>query len=146
MAQVFGADIDNVSLDDSVQITTGGDAKPVIGTVTNISTEVDPNTRSVMVRVAVDNAGYLLKKQQYVRVSIQSHGATEGLLIPVSAVLHDDENLPFVYVVKGDGSYARSHVTLGYRADDRYQITSGLHAGDRIVADGGLFLQFMQSQ
>jgi cobalt-zinc-cadmium efflux system membrane fusion protein len=146
MAQVFGADIDNVSLGDSVQVMTGGDDKPGTGKVTNIATEVDPNTRAVMVRVAVDNPGNLLKKQQYVRVSIQSHTATDGLLVPVSAVLHDDENLPFVYVVQRDGSYARAHVTLGYRAGDRYQITAGFRAGERIVVDGSLFLQFMQSQ
>ena len=146
MAQVFGTDIDNVSLGDRVEVATGGDAKPVIGKVTNISTQVDPNTRAVMVRVAVDNPANLLKKQQYVRVSIQSHVATEGLLVPVSAVLHDDENLPFVYVVQRDGSYARAHVTLGYRAGDLYQITAGLRGGERIVADGSLFIQFMQSQ
>jgi len=98
------------------------------------------------VRVAVDNPANLLRKQQYVHVSIRSQAATGGLLAPVSAVLHDDENLPFVYVVQSDGSYARAHVTLGYRADDRYQIISGLRAGQRIVVDGSLFLQFMQSQ
>ena len=38
-----------------------------------------------------------------------------GLLVPVSAVLRDDENLPFVYVALPDGSFARRHVTLGYR-------------------------------
>lgn len=146
MTQVFGTDIGNVSLGDSAQITTGADAEPVTGKVTNISTELDPNTRSVMVRVAVENPADLLKKQQYVRVSIQSRAATNGLLVPVPAVLHDDENLPFVYVLQRDGSYARAHVTLGYRAGDSYQIVSGLRAGDRIVADGGLFLQFMQSQ
>jgi cobalt-zinc-cadmium efflux system membrane fusion protein len=146
LAQAFGADIDNVRLGDSAQIMPGGDAKPVIGKVTNVSTEVDPNTRSTTVRVAVDNPGNLLKKQQYVRVVIQSHDMATGLLVPVSAVLHDDENLPFVYVVQPDGTYARAHVTLGYRAGDQYDITQGLSAGQKIVADGGLFLQFMQSQ
>jgi cobalt-zinc-cadmium efflux system membrane fusion protein len=37
-------------------------------------------------------------------------------------------------------------VTQGYRAGDQYDITAGLKAGDRIVVDGGLFVQFMQSQ
>jgi cobalt-zinc-cadmium efflux system membrane fusion protein len=37
-------------------------------------------------------------------------------------------------------------VTLGYRAGDQYDITQGVSAGQKIVADGGLFLQFMQSQ
>ena len=45
-----------------------------------------------------------------------------------------------------DGSFARQHVTLGYRTGDRYDITAGLKPGDRIVADGGIFVQFMQSQ
>lgn len=146
MAQVFGRDIDNVSLGDSAQIATGSDSASITGKVANISTEVDPNTRSVTVRVAVENRANVLKKQQYVRVSIEAHATTEGLLVPVSAVLHDDENLPFVYLVQRDGSYARAHVTLGYRTEGRYQVTSGLRAGEHIVADGGLFLQFMQSQ
>ena len=146
LAQVFGNDIDNVALGDSAEIETGGDSKPVAGKVTNIATEVDPNTRSVTVRVAVDNQGNFLKRQQYVRVVIRSQASSAGLLVPVAAVLRDDENLPFTYVVQKDGSYARAHVTLGYRAGDQYDITSGLHAGEQIVADGALFLQFMQSQ
>ena len=46
----------------------------------------------------------------------------------------------------GDGGFARRPVTLGQRNDDQYAITSGLQTGERIVSDGGIFLQFMQSQ
>jgi cobalt-zinc-cadmium efflux system membrane fusion protein len=35
---------------------------------------------------------------------------------------------------------------LGNRTGDQYVIPEGLAAGERIVVDGGLFLQFMQSQ
>ncbi len=66
--------------------------------------------------------------------------------MPVSAILRDDENLPFVYVAQPDGSFARQHVTLGYRAGDQYDIAAGLKAGDRIVVEGGIFVQFMQNQ
>lgn len=145
LAQVFSDDLDNVSLGDAAQVMTG-DGKPITGKVTNISTEIDAATHSTLVRVAMDNPGNRLKKQQYVRVTIQSREASSGLLVPVAAVLRDDENLPFVYVMQRDGSYARAHVTLGYRSGDRYVISSGLRAGQQIVADGGLFLQFMQSQ
>jgi cobalt-zinc-cadmium efflux system membrane fusion protein len=82
----------------------------------------------------------------YVRVRIRSRQAERGLLVPVSAVLRDDENLPFVYVAQRDGSFARRRVTLGYRAGDRYQVSAGLKAGEQVVAQGGLFVQFMQSQ
>jgi cobalt-zinc-cadmium efflux system membrane fusion protein len=37
-------------------------------------------------------------------------------------------------------------VTLGARIGDRNQITEGLRSGDRIVVDGGLFVQFLQNQ
>ena len=69
-----------------------------------------------------------------------------GLLVPVSAILRDDENLPFVYVVQPDGSFARQHVTLGYRTADQYDIPEGVKAGDQIVDDGALFVQFLQNQ
>jgi cobalt-zinc-cadmium efflux system membrane fusion protein len=68
------------------------------------------------------------------------------LLVPVSAILRDDENLPFVYVAQSDGSFARQHVTLGYRTGDSYEIPDGLKGGERVVVDGAIFVQFMQNQ
>jgi membrane fusion protein, heavy metal efflux system len=64
----------------------------------------------------------------------------------VSAILRDDENLPFVYLLLADGSLTRRHVTLGGRTGDAYDITEGLAGADKIVVDGALFLQFMQNQ
>jgi cobalt-zinc-cadmium efflux system membrane fusion protein len=98
------------------------------------------------VRVEVENPGDFLKKQMYVRVRITARAESTGLLVPVAAVLRDSENLPFIYQVQTDGSYARAHVTLGSRVGDHYEITEGLKAGSQIVIDGGLFVQFMQSQ
>ncbi|TAN00967.1 MAG: efflux RND transporter periplasmic adaptor subunit [Rhodanobacteraceae bacterium] len=146
MANVFGDDIARVQTGDPATVVTGDGGKPMTGTVTNVGAVIDPDTRSVNARVAVDKPDGVLKKQMYVTVRIQSHAAHTGLLIPVSAVLRDDENLPFVYVVDADGSYARRPVTLGSRVDDRYLIPEGLHAGDKVVMDGSIFLQFIQSQ
>ena len=146
MAQLFGSDLASVSLGDPVEVQTGIDGKTFSGTVGNIAALVDPNTRSVMVRVVVRNPGDFLKKQMYVRVRIRSRQESTGLLVPVSAILRDDQNLPFVYVAQADGSFARQHVTLAYRAGDQYDIATGVRAGDRIVVEGGIFVQFMQNQ
>ena len=146
MAQIFGSDLASVSMGDHVEVETGIGANSFSGTVDNISALVNPDTRSVAVRVVVQNPGDFLKKQMYVRVLIHSRRESTGLLVPVSAILRDDENLPFVYVVQADGGFARQHVTLGYRAGDQYDIAAGLRAGNRIVVDGGIFLQFMQNQ
>src|SRR6185437_11516395 len=116
------------------------------GRVDNVSASVDPNSLAVIARIVLANPGALLKRQMYVDVSIRSSRSSTGLTVPVSAVLRDDENLPFVYLALPDGSFARRHVTLGSREGEAYQITDGLVAGDEIVVDGALFLQFMQSQ
>jgi cobalt-zinc-cadmium efflux system membrane fusion protein len=146
MAQIFGSDLAWVSVGDAAEVTSGTGSSGLSGKVDNIAALVDPDTRSVPVRVLVVNRGDLLKKSMYVRVRIQSRAAQSGLLIPVSAVLRDEENLPFVYVAGSDDGFARRRVTLGSRTGDQYVISAGLAAGERIVVEGGLFVQFMQSQ
>jgi cobalt-zinc-cadmium efflux system membrane fusion protein len=146
MAQVADSDVTSVKPGDAADIATGVDAQRLTGTVAKISALVDPDTRLVPARIVVDNAQGLLKKQAYVSVQIHSRQETNGLLIPVSALLRDDENLPFVYVAQSDGSFARRSVNLGYRTGDQYDIPAGLKAGEQVVVDGGIFVQFMQNQ
>ncbi len=146
MARLFGSDLQAVSVGDPAEVVTGVDAHNFPGTVDKISALVDPDTRAVSVRVVVDNPGHALRKQMYVRVLIHSRNESSGVLIPISAVLRDDENLPFVYVAQPDGSFARRHVTLGSRVGNQYEAPAGLRDGDQIVVSGGLFVQFMQSQ
>ena len=146
MAQLFGSDLAAISVGDPAEVETGIASNKFSGTVDNISALVNPDTRAVAVRVVVENPGDFLKKQMYVRVRIHSRQESTGLLAPVTAILRDDENLPFVYVVQPDGSFARRHVTLGYRTGDQYDIAAGLQTDDRIVVDGGIFVQFMENQ
>jgi cobalt-zinc-cadmium efflux system membrane fusion protein len=146
MAQVFGSDLATVSVGDPAEVTADDGSNQLSGKVDNIPALVNPDTRAVAVRVAVENPQRILKKQMYVRVLIRSRQESTGLLAPVSSILRDDENLPFVYLVQPDGSFARQHVTLGYRIGDQYDIAAGLKAGDEIVIDGGIFVQFMQNQ
>jgi cobalt-zinc-cadmium efflux system membrane fusion protein len=146
MAQVFGSDLTVIGVGDQAEVVTGVGSGKFTGTVDNISAIVDPDTRSVAARVVVDNPGDFLKKDMYVHVQLQARKESTGLLVPVSAILRDDVNLPFVYAAQPDDSFIRQHVTIGYRAGDQYEITDGIKAGDRIVVDGGIFVQFMQNQ
>jgi len=146
MAQIASNDLARVNVGDAATIDPGNGTGPFHGTVQNISASVDPDTRAVVARIVAPNPGGLLKKQMYVDVSIESGRVATGLLVPTSAVLRDDQNLPFVYVAMPDGSFARRHVALGYHDSQNYDVTNGIQAGDRVVTDGALFLQFMQSQ
>ena len=146
MAQISGSDLASVRVGDPVEVQADAGGASVAGRVDNISALVNPDTRAVAARVVVDNPGGLLKKQMYVRALVQSRQESTGLLVPVSAILRDDENLPFVYVVQADGGFARQPVTIGYRTGDQYEIAAGLRGGEQVVVDGGIFVQFMQTQ
>jgi cobalt-zinc-cadmium efflux system membrane fusion protein len=146
MANLFESDLALVERGDPAEVVTSASRTKLPGTVDYISAIVDPNTRAIGVRVVAKNPKDILKKQMYVRVLIHSRREQTGLLAPVSAVLRDDENLPFVYLVNADGSFSRRRITLGSRVGDRYETTTGLAAGDRVVVESGLFLQFLQNQ
>lgn len=146
MANIFETDLPFIAAGDSATIETGAGGPAISGKVDYIAALVDPTTRAIAVRIVAPNPGEVLKRDLYVRVSIESHRQSNGLLVPVSAVLRDDENLPFVFVSAGNDTFVRRRVQLGSRVGDRQELTSGLTAAETIVVDGGLFLQFAENQ
>lgn len=146
MTNVFESDLSDVRLGDQADVVTNASTNVFHGTVDNIAAEVDSATKATAARVVVSNPERLLRKDMYVRVTVHSRHEHNGLLVPIAAVLRDEDNNPFVYVQDTNGAFERRSVTLGERLADRYQIASGLQSGDKVVSEGGLFLQFAQSQ
>lgn len=146
IANVFEQDVPFVFRGAAADVSAGSAETALRGSVEYVASIVDPATRAIGVRIVVANPREALKKDQYVRVAIHSPRESRGLLVPVSAVLRDDENLPFVYVQSPGGSFLRRRVELGTRDGDRVEARAGLRAGDRVVVDGALFVQFAESQ
>jgi len=141
MANVFERDIGSVRHGDRAMIVTDASADSLAGVVDYVAALVDPATRATSVRLIVPNRALLLKRDMLVQVMIRSSTQRKGLLVPVGAVLRDDENLPYLFVAVQDTSFARRRIQLGGREGGRYEVVSGLVAGERIVVDGGLFLE-----
>lgn len=146
MASVYPSDLDLVGKGQVASIFTDASPKPVAGRVDYVAALVDPGTKATAVRIVADNRAQLLKRDMFVRVQIHSSRVRTGVLIPAAALLRNNDNLPFVFVAMPDGSFARRDITYGYRVGDSYQVTSGLTPGDKVVADGALFIQFAESQ
>lgn len=146
MANVYESQLGAVDKGESAIITTDASPDSFPGRVDYVAAIVDTSTRATAVRVVVENRRQMLKRDMYVRVSIHSDRPKTGILVPVSAVLRDEENLPFVFVAGADGGFNRRSVTIGNRVGDQYDIPSGLSVNDQVVTEGGLFLQFAESQ
>jgi cobalt-zinc-cadmium efflux system membrane fusion protein len=145
-ANVFDTDLPFVRKGERATIATDAGPYPVPGVVDYVAELVDPNTKATAVRVLVPNPTGVLKRDMFVRVQIQADAQQSGFLVPTSAVLRDEENLPFVFVELPTGGFNRRQITLGPRVGDGFQVLSGLVAGDKVVSEGALFLQFAESQ
>ncbi len=120
---------------------------PVVfhGTVAYIGDIIDPATRTTPVRIVTPNPDHLLKKDLFLDVTITDKTTRQPLVVPVTAVLYDEQNFPFVYVQVDPGRFAQRQVTVGAQREDRIEIAEGLRQGDQVVSQGSLFLQFANS-
>jgi membrane fusion protein, heavy metal efflux system len=145
LVNVYQSDLAAVHMGDAVDLTTDSYPEVFHGRISYISPAMDPNTRTLQARIVTDNPGRKLKNNMYVTAVVQAGAIADALLVPDSAVLHDTENQPFVYVQQGSNQFARRLVTLGESNAGHTQITGGLKEGEHVVGDGSLFLQFRNS-
>ena len=145
LVNIYQNDIAYVHVGDLVTIVNETYPEPVRGKIEYIAPALDPATRTLQARIAAGNPGERLKKDMYVTAEVQAGVIPNALLVPDAAVLRDAQNLPYVYTQTGDRQFARRMVTLGDSRSGRTAVLTGLRAGEKIVGDGSLFLQFQNS-
>lgn len=146
LANVYANDLGDVSVGQNVDVIADDAAQPLPGRVDYIASLVDPGTKAVQVRLVVPNRRQALRRDMFVQVRIKSTAEHRGILVPVSSVMRDEQNLPFVFVTAPGATFLRRKITLGRRVGDSYEAASGLVDGDQVVAEGALFLEFAETQ
>jgi cobalt-zinc-cadmium efflux system membrane fusion protein len=145
LANVYQADLQYAKDGDEVVVQTDAFPESFRGKISYVSPALDPNTRTLQARIIVDNPGEKLKRDMYCTVTVNAGVLKNVLAVPNSAVLRDENNEPFVYVLTGDNQFARRDVMLGEMQNSETQLVKGIAAGDRVVGNGSLFLQFANS-
>ena len=142
---IFDRDLPLVKVGDSVAETNPAFAHSFRGQVQYLGAFVDPATRTTPVRIVTQNPAGLLKKDQWVEAQILTGNRKNVLVVPVSALLHDAQNEPMVYVAVQPGQFAQRLVAIGVQQGNEVEIASGLKEGESVVAEGSLFVQFALS-
>jgi len=107
------------------------------GTATYVYPDVDPKTRTVKVRIELDNPKGELKPDMFADVTL--HGKPRDVLkVPDDTVL-DSGTRKIVFVALGDGRFVPRDIEVGDHAGGAYEVTGGLQAGESI-ARGANFL------
>jgi len=145
LANIYQSDLANVKVGDEVTVQTDSYTDKFHGKISFISPALDPNTRTLQARIVVDNPGEKLKNNMYVTATVNAGVEQKAIAVPDASVLRNDENQPFVYVATGSNQFARRAVDIGQSQAGKTQILKGLNAGDKVVGDGSLFLQFANS-
>jgi membrane fusion protein, heavy metal efflux system len=142
LANIYQADLAFVRTGDDVVVQTDAYPDSFHGKISYLSAALDPNTRTLQARIVVDNPGEKLKRDMYCTVTVTAGSIQNAIAVPDAAILRDDENEPFVYVAVGPTQFGRRQIEVGESQNGKTQILRGLSAGEKIVGDGSLFLQF----
>jgi membrane fusion protein, heavy metal efflux system len=145
LVNVYQKDLPYVRVGDQVTIQTDTYPEVFHGRIAYVAASLDPSTRTLQARIETNNPGEKLKKDMYVVATVNAGTMQNAIALPDAAVLRDTENQPFVYAAASADQFGRRSVTLGESLNGQTQITSGLKAGDRVIGNGSLFLQFANS-
>jgi len=139
VADVFEYEAPNVRIDGTARVTFQAlPGRTFAAHVNYIQPGVDAMTRTLRVRLDMDNPGTALKPDMYADVEFQV-GMAVKLTVPAEAVLDSGERKT-VFVDRGNGYFEPRQVATGERTDGRIQILSGLREGERVVTSGNFLI------
>ena len=136
MADLHGAQADLVPLGTAAQVRFESHVLPA-----RISTSLplfDAATRTLKVRLELDNPGFILRPDMFVDVDF-SLKLPPAVSIPGDALL-DSGLKKTVFVDRGNGRFEPRAVETGWRFGDRVEIVRGLEGGERIVLSGNFLI------
>ena len=119
-------------------ILADGAAYPQEGTLQFRDVTVNQATGSVILRVVVPNPEGLLLPGMFVRAVIEEGVADRAILVPQQGVNRTPKGDPFVLVVSDDGTVEQRMLRLGRAIGDKWLVSSGLSAGERVIVEGTL--------
>jgi membrane fusion protein, copper/silver efflux system len=139
LADVYESDLQAVRLGMPATVTLSFlPGKTWRGTVANIAPTVEEKTRTIKVRIDVDNTGGTLKPDMYADVQLRTDMGL-GLVVPDNAII-DTGDRKLVFLDRPDGAIEPREVEVGVRIPDGYQVLRGLAKGDRVVTAANFLL------
>lgn len=141
-AAVQGGDVSQPGRDSArVQLVLPNNTVyPIEGVLRFADVTVDPTTGAVVVRATFPNPKGVLLPGLYVRARLVEGVRQNGLLAPQTGITRNDRGQAVALVVGPGNVVAQRVVTTDQAIGDKWIVTSGLSAGDRLIVDGLLNL------
>jgi membrane fusion protein (multidrug efflux system) len=113
-----------------------GSAYPLEGRLQFSEVSVDPASGSVTLRAVFPNPKQQLLPGMYVRAVLEEGVREDAILVPQQAVSRDPRGNALALVVAADGTVQSRQLRADRALGDRWLVTEGLAAGDRVIVEG----------
>lgn len=139
-ADVYESSLSLVRVGAPVEVTVAAyPERRFSGKIASVSPTVDPSTRTLHVRCAVENPGGLLKPEMFATVRLSGGAARKALTIPTPAVITLG-SANYALVEASSGKFERREIKIGRELQGRTVVESGLRATDRVVTRSVMLL------
>ncbi len=115
-----------------------GTPYPLEGTLQFRDITVDPTTGSYTLRIVFTNPQHLLLPGMFVRAIIQEGTADQAILVPQQGVSRNPKGEAIALIVDDAGQVQQRKLTLNRALGNRWLVSAGLAAGDRLIVEGAL--------
>jgi len=140
MANVYESNITKVRKGDRAEVTTISYPDRVFnGNVSEIMNVLDPQSKVLKVKIALENPDYALKPQMFTTVNVVQNEGGQSLAVPASALIFDNSQY-YVLVYKSPSDIRITPVTIGGTTGNYAYIQSGLQQGDVLIASQALLI------
>ena len=113
---------------------SGNKSKVYKGTVSAISSRINAETRSLLIRVKIDNEDAGLIPGSLLEVTV-NYNKRNSLGIPDTSIMLEGEKI-YVYKVSDENIANKTEIKIGIRNAGYVEVLSGLIEGESIVAEG----------
>jgi cobalt-zinc-cadmium efflux system membrane fusion protein len=110
------------------------------GKITHIGASVDPSTHRIQVRSHVKDPEHDLRAQMFATFVIRTGEPVKSPAVPEGGVVREGDGTMTVWVTADGLRFTRRAVKVGLLQDGFWQVLDGLNPGERIAADGALFM------
>jgi cobalt-zinc-cadmium efflux system membrane fusion protein len=143
-AEIYEKDIAQIKIGQKVEARVPAyPDKAFSGRIGYISDTIQEETRTVTVRIQVQNQEETLKPGMFADLHIFFNGSREILAVPASAVL--EEGGEQIVFVQAGNHYLRRPIQTGSRIGAVWEVLTGLQPGEKVVTQGLLHLKSMLS-
>jgi len=125
---------ESVSMGSPVKIEVGSVETQVEGRIIAVNPKIDPQTRTFLIKVRVENRQERLKAGLFCSGLLELPSVKGAIAVPSAAVLND-EGRSYVWVAR-EGTVERRLVQVGVSAEGFSQATDGLRPGEKVVVEG----------